>query len=182
MKKKIAVFCGARLGVRPSRKEAAEELMKAFHSEGWGLVYGGGRVGIMGVLADEMLRLGGEVVGIIPRRLMEWEVGHTGLKDLRVVEGMHARKQQMYEASDAFIILPGGIGTMDEFFEILTWKQLGDHEKPIVIFNHDGYYDGLLQWFARAVEDGYYTADQMQLFKVERELPSLINFLNESWK
>ena len=95
---------------------------------------------------------------------------------------MHARKQQMYEASDAFIILPGGIGTMDEFFEILTWKQLGDHEKPIVIFNHDGYYDGLLQWFARAVEDGYYTADQMQLFKVERELPSLINFLNESWK
>ena len=180
--KKIAVFCGARLGVRPSRKVAAEELMKAFHKEGWGLVYGGGRVGIMGVLADEMLRLGGEVVGVIPRRLMDWEVGHTGLKDLRIVDGMHARKQQMYEASDAFIILPGGIGTMDEFFEILTWKQLGDHEKPIVIFNHDGYYDGLLQWFARAVEDGFYTPEQMDLFKIERELPLLVNFLNESWK
>ena len=144
------------------------------------MVYGGGKVGIMGVLADEMLRLGGEVVGVIPRRLMEWEVGHTGLKDLRVVEGMHARKQLMYEASDAFVVLPGGIGTMDEFFEILTWKQLGDHAKPIVLYNHDGYYDGLLQWFARAVEDGYYTADQLELFQVERELPKLMAFLKAS--
>ncbi len=180
--KKVAVFCGARLGVRAARKTSAEDLMKAFHERGWGLVYGGGKVGIMGVLADEMLRLGGQVVGVIPRRLMEWEVGHTGLKDLHIVEDMHTRKRMMYEKSDAFIILPGGIGTMDEFFEILTWKQLGEHAKPIVVFNHDGYYDGLLQWFQRAVEDGFYTQEQMDLFRVENELNSLMNFLAESFK
>ncbi len=180
--KRVAVFCGARLGVRASRKTSAEDLMKAFHHKGWGLVYGGGKVGIMGVLADEMLRLGGQVVGVIPRRLMEWEVGHTGLKELHIVEDMHVRKRMMYEKSDAFIILPGGIGTMDEFFEILTWKQLGEHAKPIVVFNHDGYYDGLLQWFQRAVEDGYYTQEQMALFQVENDLNSLMNFLAESFK
>jgi uncharacterized protein (TIGR00730 family) len=179
--KKIAVFCGARLGVRTSRKEVAVDLMQAFHKEKWGLVYGGGKVGIMGVLADEMLRLGGEVVGVIPRRLMEWEVGHTGLKHLHIVEDMHTRKRMMYDKSDAFIILPGGIGTMDEFFEILTWKQLGEHEKPIVIYNHDGYYDGLLQWFARAVEDGYYTQEQMDLFEVRKDTASLMDFLKQSW-
>ncbi|MBY0517641.1 MAG: TIGR00730 family Rossman fold protein [Bacteriovoracaceae bacterium] len=182
MKKNIAVFCGARLGVRHSRRESAEELMQAFHKEGWGLVYGGGKVGIMGVLADEMLRLGGEVVGVIPRRLMEWEVGHTGLKDLRIVEDMHTRKRMMYESSDAFVILPGGIGTMDEFFEILTWKQLGEHKKPIILFNHEAYYDGLLQWFSRAVEEGYYTQDQMELFHVETTQNGLTQFLKESWK
>ncbi len=178
--KKIAVFCGARLGVRNSRREAAQELMQAFHQEGWGLVYGGGKVGIMGVLADEMLRLGGEVVGVIPRRLLEWEVGHTGLRDLRVVEDMHTRKRLMYESSDAFIILPGGIGTMDEFFEIVTWKQLGEHEKPIVMLNHDGYYDGLLQWFSRAVEEGYYTQEQMELFRVEKTIPGLMATLKKA--
>lgn len=175
--KKIAVFCGARLGVRTSRQEAAQALMQEFHRAGWGLVYGGGKVGIMGIIADEMLRLGGAVVGVIPRRLMDWEVGHTGLKDLRIVDDMHARKRMMYEESDAFIILPGGIGTMDEFFEIATWKQLGEHAKPIVIFNHDGYYDGLLQWFARAVEDGYYTKEQLNLFQVENTLSDLMHYL-----
>jgi uncharacterized protein (TIGR00730 family) len=178
--KKIAVFCGARLGVRHNRRTMAEDLMKAFYQEKWGLVYGGGKVGIMGVLADEMLRLGGEVVGVIPRRLMEWEVGHTGLKDLRIVDDMHMRKKLMYDSSDAFIILPGGIGTMDEFFEILTWKQLGEHTKPIIMFNHDGYYDGLLSWFERAVEDGYYTQDQMNLFQVEKTIDKIMIFLRES--
>lgn len=178
--KNIAVFCGARLGVRTSRKTLAEELMQEFHQENWGLVYGGGKVGIMGVLADEMLRLGGEVIGVIPKRLMEWEVGHTSLKVLHIVDDMHIRKRKMYDLSDGFVILPGGIGTLDEFFEILTWKQLGEHAKPIVMFNHEGYYDGLLDWFARAVEDGYYTQDQMELFKVETDLSGLMSFLKKS--
>jgi uncharacterized protein (TIGR00730 family) len=177
--KKVAVFCGARLGVKQSRINLAKELMQVFSHEKWGLVYGGGKVGIMGVLADEMLRLGGEVVGVIPKRLMEWEVGHTGLKNLHIVEDMHTRKKLMYDHSEAFVILPGGIGTLDEFFEILTWKQLGEHKKPIIVFNHEGYYGGLLNWFAQAVEDGYYSEEQMNLFKVCETMHELVDHLKQ---
>ncbi len=178
--KNVAVFCGARLGVRTKRKTLAEDLMKSFFKESWGLVYGGGKVGLMGVMADEMLMLGGEVIGVIPKRLMDWEVGHTGLKNLHIVDDMHIRKKMMYDLSDAFVIFPGGIGTLDEFFEILTWKQLGEHSKPIVLLNHDGYYSGLLEWFARAVEDGFYPQDQMNLFQVEDSLIGVISFIKDS--
>ena len=178
--KKIAVFCGARLGVRSSRKLLAEELMQNCHRESWGLVYGGGRVGIMGILADEMLRLGGEVIGVIPKRLMEWEVGHTGLKQLHIVEDMHVRKKMMYDLSDGFVILPGGIGTLDEFFEILTWKQLGEHQKPIIMLNHEGYYDGLLNWLDHAIEEGYFPIEQLSLFRVEKQLSDVMIFLKQT--
>jgi len=178
--KNIAAFCGARVGVRTNRKLLAQELMQSFFKEDWGLVYGGGKVGLMGIMADEMLKLVGEVIGVIPQRLMDWEVGHTGLKNLHIVSDMHVRKKMMYDHSDAFVIFPGGIGTMDEFFEILTWKQLGEHTKPIVLLNHEGYYTGLLDWFARAVEDGFYTQEQLSLFQVESSLTGLMSFLKKS--
>jgi uncharacterized protein (TIGR00730 family) len=174
--RRVAVFCGAKDGPERVAKDA-QRFMGLCHQRDWGLVYGGGRVGLMGVFADEMLRLGGEVIGVIPEHLMKWEVGHTGVKDLRVVTSMHERKQVMYEAADAFVVFPGGIGTLDEFFEILTWKQLGHHIKPIAIYNPGGYFDGLLTWFARAVQDGLYAEEQLQLFQVHHDLDRLMGFL-----
>lgn len=179
MKKNVAVFCGARLGL-PSYSEAAIAFMRMAHAEGWGLVYGGGDVGLMGVFADEMLRLGGAVIGVIPEHLVKWEVAHKGLADLRIVADMHARKKIMYDEAGAFVIFPGGIGTLDEFFEVLTWKQLGHHAKPVALFNVDGYYDGLLTWWERAVRDGLYSPEQMSLFTVCRTIEELNVFLEES--
>lgn len=179
MKRNVAVFCGARAG-RPSYTGAAQTFMQICHNKGWGLVYGGGDVGLMGVFADEMLKIGGSVIGVIPEHLVKWEVAHKGLSDLRVVESMHARKKIMYDESNAFVIFPGGIGTLDEFFEILTWKQLGHHTKPIALFNLEGYFDGLLTWWERAVKDGLYSPEQMSLFRVCQDLAELTTFLEES--
>ena len=155
----------------------ARTFMGICHQRGWGLVYGGGHVGVMGVFADEMLRLGGEVIGVIPEHLVKWEVAHKGLTDLRVVPDMHARKAMMYAEANAFAVFPGGIGTLDEFFEILTWKQLGQHEKPIALYNVDGYFDGMIAWFERAVNDGFYSAEQMSLFEVHTQLNPLMDFI-----
>ena len=175
--KNVAVFCGARQA--PDEIiQTAKLFMQSCHSKKWGLVYGGGHVGLMGIFADEMLRLGGEVIGVIPEYLVRMEVAHKGLTDLRVVSSMHTRKREMYDESDAFVIFPGGIGTLDEFFEILTWKQLGKHEKPIAMFNPEGYFDGLLLWFERAVKDGFYTSEQMGLFRVCKSLEELNDFLD----
>ena len=179
MKKNVAVFCGARKGTT-TYENAAKEFMRASFDKGWGLVYGGGDVGLMGIFADEMLRLGGNVIGVIPEHLVKWEVAHKGLGDLRIVDSMHARKQIMYDESNAFVVFPGGIGTLDEFFEILTWKQLGQHSKPIALFNIDGYFDGLLSWWERAIKDGLYSAEQMSLFQVCSDMKELIVFLEES--
>lgn len=174
--KKVAVFCGASAGPI-AFGDLGRRFMRTCHSQGWGLVFGGGKVGMMGILADEMLALGGDVIGVIPEHLMKWEVGHTGVKDLRVVDSMHTRKQCIYDESDAFVAFPGGIGTLDELFEILTWKQLLHHSKPIVIFNPDGYFDGLMQWFARAMKDGYFAAKHRELFHVCSELEELNSYL-----
>lgn len=179
MNKNIAVFCGARKA--PSIYEAAaKEFMNISFEKGWGLVYGGGDVGLMGIFADEMLRLGGKVIGVIPEHLVKWEVAHKGLADLRIVDSMHARKKIMYDESSAFVVFPGGIGTLDEFFEILTWKQLGQHQKPIALFNVDGYFDGLLNWWQRAIKDGLYSAEQMSLFNVCADMKELTVFIEES--
>jgi uncharacterized protein (TIGR00730 family) len=142
----VAVYCGSRLGDAPSFADAARELGRLIGSAGATLVYGGGRVGLMGTVADATLAAGGRVVGVIPQALMDREVGHRGLTELHVVQTMHERKHLMAERADAFLALPGGIGTLEELYEVWSWQQLGYHDKPVALLNVDGYYDALLEF------------------------------------
>jgi uncharacterized protein (TIGR00730 family) len=143
--KSIAIFCGANFNGDPALKEAAEQLTEIMCAKNMALVFGGGKVGIMGLLADNMILRGGKTVGVIPQFLLDKEVGHTGLTELHIVETMHQRKQMMSDLCDGIIMLPGGFGTLEEFFEVLTWLQLGLHNKPIGILNINGFYDFLLK-------------------------------------
>ena len=153
-KKAVCVFCGSSTGKRPEYAEAARRLGTAIARRGLELVYGAGHVGLMGVLADASLAAGGRVVGMIPRSLVDRELAHVGLTELLVVETMHERKALMAERSQAFLALPGGYGTLDELFEILTWAQLGIHSHPVGLVNIAGYFDPLLAWIDGAVEGG----------------------------
>ncbi len=153
--KRIAIYCGSALGNSPEYKEAAIELVQSIHKRGMGIVYGGGNVGIMGVIADEMVHLGGECIGVIPHSLMEKELGHTGISELIEVENMHQRKAKMFELADACIALPGGIGTMEELFEAFTWTQLGFHSKPCGVLNCNGFYEPLLGLLQHMVDQGF---------------------------
>jgi uncharacterized protein (TIGR00730 family) len=153
--KRVCVFCGSNQGVRPAYAEAAVALAAHLVKLGIGIVYGGGNVGLMGVLADTALAAGGEVIGVIPQALFAKEVGHAGVADMRIVGSMHERKALMAELSDGFIAMPGGWGTFDEFCEILTWAQLGLHRKPCGILNVEGYYDPLLKMFDHSVAEGF---------------------------
>ena len=170
----ICVFCGSRPGVRPAYRAAAEFLGKTLAERGLELVYGGGNVGLMGAVADACLAAGGKVVGVIPRALMEWEVGHEGLSRLEVVDSMHTRKARMAELADGFIALPGGLGTFEELFEILTWAQLGFHSKPIALLNVDAYYQPLVQMMERGVGEGFMKAENRGLLLVEDNVFSLL--------
>lgn len=152
--KRIAVFCGARGGRDGAYLGVAAETGTALARRGIGVVYGGGRVGMMGALADAALAAGGEVIGVIPESLATEEIAHRGVTRLHVVQTMHERKALMADASDGFIALPGGFGTMDEFFEIVTWRQLGIHDKPVGLLNHEGYYDKLIALFDAMLADG----------------------------
>lgn len=151
---KICIFCGANASLDPKVDQEVKRLMDHFAKNDVELVYGGAGIGIMGALATELMQKGGRVTGVIPQRLMKKEIAHGGLTELHVVKDMHERKKMMYDLSDAFLILPGGMGTMDELFEILTWKQLGIHQKPIAIFNINNYYDHLIAFLNLAVEKG----------------------------
>jgi uncharacterized protein (TIGR00730 family) len=162
----ICVYCGSRTGARPTYTEAARALGAEIGVRGWQLVYGGGKVGLMGVVADAALAAGGRVIGVIPDTLMQREVGHTGLHELHVVPTMHLRKQMMAERADAFIALPGGIGTLEELYEVWTWRQLGYHRQPIGLLNVDGYYDDLLRFMRRSVDEGFLSAEQMAVVEV----------------
>lgn len=152
---RIGVFCGARAGNGNAYVDVARVVGERLAEERFGLVYGGGRVGLMGVMADAALGRGGEVIGVIPQSLADLEVAHTGLTQLHVVSSMHERKALMADLSDGFIALPGGYGTMDEFCEIVTWAQLQIHAKPIGILNAGGYYDKLLALFDFMVDEGF---------------------------
>jgi uncharacterized protein (TIGR00730 family) len=152
---RYCVFCGSNGGARPSYASVTAELARCLVANRIGIVYGGGNVGLMGVLADAALAEGGEVVGVIPRMLVEKEMAHRGLSELRVVGSMHERKALMADLSDAFIAAPGGYGTLDEFCEILTWTQLGLQKKPVGILNVDGYFDRLLALFDHAVTEQF---------------------------
>src|ERR1039458_6561890 len=153
--RRICVFCGSSQGSRPEYRAATEEMAEELARRNIGLVYGGGNVGLMGVLADAVLRAGGEAVGVIPAPLMAREVGHKGLTKIHVVHSMHERKALMADLSDAFVALPGGFGTLDEFCEEITWTQLGLHAKPCGILNVLGFYTPLLAMFDHAVEERF---------------------------
>ena len=153
-RKSICVFCGSATGNRPEYADSARRLGGAIARRGLELVYGAGHVGLMGILADAALAAGGRVVGMIPRSLVDRELAHRGLSELHVVDSMHARKALMAERADAFLALPGGYGTLDELFEILTWAQLGIHSKPVGLVNVARYFDPLLAWIDGAAEGG----------------------------
>lgn len=153
--KRICVFCGSSAGARPEYAEAARALAAELVGRKLGLVYGGGSVGLMGVLADAALTQGGEVIGVIPKPLASRELAHAGLTEMRVVQSMHERKATMASLVDGFVALPGGLGTFEETLEVLTWAQLGIHRKPVGVLNVNGYFDGLLQMLAHAVSEGF---------------------------
>jgi uncharacterized protein (TIGR00730 family) len=153
--KRICVFCGSSPGARPEYADAAREMGRVLAESGTGLVYGGGRVGLMGIVADAVMQAGGEVTGVIPDALMRREVGHAGVTDLRVVGSMHERKALMADLSDGFVAMPGGYGTFEEFCEVITWSQLGIHPKPCGLLNVAGYYAPLLAMFDHAVAEGF---------------------------
>jgi hypothetical protein len=173
--KRVCVYCGSNPGTRPEYREAAERLGRLLAEQGLGLVYGGGGVGLMGVVADAVLAAGGEVVGIMPAALIAREVGHKGLSDLRVVETMHERKALMVELADGFMALPGGIGTMDELFEVWTWAQLGSHHKPCAVLNVAGYYTPLLTFLDHMVTNGFLRAEHRAQLLVDQEPASLLD-------
>jgi len=175
LKGRICVFTGSRHGRRSEYSDAAGQLGRQLVARGYGLVYGGGNVGLMTAIADAVLELNGHVTGVIPNSLVSKEVAHLGLSDLRIVDSMHERKALMAELSDGFIAMPGGIGTMEEFFEVLSWAQLGIHEKPCALLNVCGYYDPLIQFLDRAVADDFIKPKHRALLVVESEPAELLD-------
>ncbi|MFN8532497.1 MAG: TIGR00730 family Rossman fold protein [Dehalococcoidia bacterium] len=159
----ICVFCGSRAGDRATFETSARLVGETIAQRGLTLVYGGGRVGLMGVVADAALAAGGRVIGVIPEPLAAKEIAHSGLTELHLVRSMHERKALMGELSDGFVTLPGGFGTLEEFFEVLTWGQLGIHRKPCGLLNVDRYFDPLVAFFDRALNDGFITAEHRRL-------------------
>jgi len=153
--KRICVYCGSSPGKNPAYSHAAESLAKAMCERGIGLVYGGAAIGIMGAIANAVMEAGGEAIGVIPKSLAIKEVAHSGLSELHVVASMHERKAMMAELADGFVALPGGWGTLEEIFEILTWAQLGFHEKPCALLNIEGYYDSLVRFLENSFEQQF---------------------------
>src|SRR5580700_6316063 len=168
-RKWVCVFCGSANGAKAEYVAAARELGRTIAERGYGLLYGGATVGLMGAVADAALAAGGEVVGVIPDVIMDREIGHKGLTELHVVRTMHERKALLASRADAFVALPGGYGTMDEFLEIVTWAQLRIHANPCVMVNVGGYYDALLTFFDTAVEEGLIKPENRGLVQVARD-------------
>jgi uncharacterized protein (TIGR00730 family) len=174
---RLCVFCGSSPGARPAYGDAAEQLGRLLVAEEIGLVYGGGKVGLMGRLADAVLAEGGEAIGVLPEALVAKEIGHPGLDDLRIVGSMHERKALMADLSDGFVALPGGLGTLEELFEVYTWSQLGFHLKPCALLDVEGYYEGIASWLSHAVEERFLREDHRAMLIVEREPHTLIERL-----
>ena len=173
----VCVYCGARHGAKPAYTAAARALGQAIGERGWQLVYGGGKVGLMGEVADATLAAGGRVVGVIPETLKQLEVGHEGLHELHVVPTMHLRKQMMAERAHTFIALPGGIGTLEELYEVWTWRQLGYHDQPIGLLNVAGYYDALLRFMKHSVDEGFLARAQLDALRVSDDAEALLDEL-----
>lgn len=171
---RVCVFCGSSPGAEPAFVAAARETAEALYAQGLGLVYGGGTVGIMGALADAMLDLGGVVIGVIPEFLVDRELAHPRVPDMRIVGSMHQRKALMAELADAFIALPGGWGTLDEFVEILTWRQLGLHDKPLGVVSVNGYFDSLAAFQEHAIASGFIGEEYRSLMLVAQSPAELL--------
>jgi hypothetical protein len=169
----LCVFCGSSVGSKPAYLGAAIALGKVLAEQKIRLVYGGGRVGLMGAIADATLNNGGQVVGVIPQHLVDREVAHQGLTELRVVQSMHDRKALMAELSDGFVAMPGGLGTLEEFFEVWTWGQLGLHQKPYALLNVNGFYDPLVQFIDQLVEQKFVKLEHRKMLIVESDVAML---------
>jgi|SRR5664279_428951 uncharacterized protein (TIGR00730 family) len=175
--RRICVFCGSNSGMNPAYRDAAIAVGRLLAERGSELVYGGGNIGLMGILADAVLQKGGRVIGVIPESLMAKEVGHLGLTDLRIVKSMHERKALMADLSDGFIAMPGGFGTFEEFCEVVTWSQLGIHAKPCGLLNVNGYYDPLLELFDHAVREGFLREENRRLVLQDRDPTRLLEMM-----
>ena len=176
--RRICVFCGSSHGGDPAYTQAARALGALLAGRGLTLVYGGGHVGLMGEVADAALKSGGEVIGVIPRRLHDWEVGHQGLTQLHVVDTMHERKAMMARLACAFVALPGGIGTLEEIFEAWTWTQLGYHDKQIALLNTEGFYDPLIGFMDQVTHTGFLKPGQRSLLKIAATPEALLEILH----
>ncbi|HTB73806.1 MAG TPA: TIGR00730 family Rossman fold protein [Polyangiaceae bacterium] len=175
--RRLCVFCGSSPGSRPDYARTARDFGTLLANESIGLVYGGGKTGLMGEIADAALAAGGEVIGVIPEHLEVREIAHRGLSELRVVSTMHERKATMADLSDGFVGLPGGLGTLEEFFEVATWRQLGIHDKPAALLDVRGYYDLLDRFLDHAVEEGFLRAPHRALVTIWREPAALLEAL-----
>ena len=175
----VCVYCGSRPGESELHADAARAVGREIGRRGWQLVYGGGRAGLMGIVADAALAAGASVIGVIPQSLMARELGHTGLTELHVVETMHERKMMMAERSDAYLALPGGIGTFEELFEVRSCRQLGYHDKPLGLLNVAGYYDALLAFLQQSREQGFMSQMQLDLLHVAAEPLAMLQRLGE---
>jgi hypothetical protein len=175
--KSVCVYCGASRGVSDTFTKVAQDLGRELGERGIRLIYGGGGIGLMGAVADATIAAGGEVIGIIPQHLERAELGHRGLTELKIVDTMHTRKRMMFDRSDAFIILPGGMGTLDETFEIITWRQLGMHDKPVILINHEGYWDPFLALVDHVIDNGFARPAARQLFSVVAGVGRLFDLL-----
>lgn len=171
---RLCVFCGSSAGNQPYYLEAAQQLGTTLAEAGITLVYGGAQVGLMGAVADAALAAGGQVIGVIPQHLVERELAHTGLTELRQVSSMHERKAMMADLSDGFIALPGGVGTFEELFEVWTWAQLGHHQKPCALFNAGGYYDKLIDFLDHAMTEGFMKQAYREMLIVAPDVESLM--------
>ena len=177
--RRVCVYAGSNPGSDPAYAEAAAAFAATMAERGIGLVYGGGKVGLMGVLADTMLARGGEAIGVMPQALIDREIGHPGLTELKVVDSMHERKALMAELSDAFVAVPGGIGTLEELIEVYTWSQLGIHDKACGVLNVRGYYDGLAAFLDHAVREGFLRAEHRASLTVAEEPAELLDAFAE---
>ena len=170
----LCVYCGSRMPTDPSHKDAARILGQQLAQNGIRLIYGGGHVGLMGIIADATLGAKGQVIGIIPGHLHDIEVSHEKLTELHVVDSMHIRKEKMFQMADAFVVLPGGLGTLDETFEMITWRQLRLHDKPIILVNHKKYWDPLLKLFDHMIEAGFVEKQALGFFKVVERMEDIM--------
>jgi hypothetical protein len=173
----VCVYCGSRDGALPVHAQSAQDCGALIGQRGWRLVYGGGSTGLMGTVANGALSHGASVIGVIPERLIQRELGHGGVTELQVVDSMHERKHRMAQQSDAFVALAGGIGTMEEIFEIWTWRQLGYHTKPLGLLNVAGYYDDLLRFIDRSRDEGFLWPDVQELLLVDDQIERLLDRL-----
>ena len=176
---RVCVFCGSTTGGPAHYADVARKLGAHLAESGLGMVYGGGRIGLMGVAADAALQAGGEVIGVIPNELMDREIGHEELSEMHIVNTMTERKEKMAELADGFIALPGGLGTLDELFEMLTWAQLGLHDKPCGLLNVAGYYDSLLAFLEHGEEEGFIKPQHSALLLVHHDVEALLRLMGE---